>query len=48
MAPPTESFQSKHSQIHYVVLALALLACLLPFSGKAFNIDDTLFVYVAR
>jgi len=48
MAPPTESFQSKHSQIHYVLLAVALLACLLPFSGKAFNIDDTLFVYVAR
>src|ERR1700728_1456344 len=48
MAPPTESFQSKHSQIHYLVLALALLACLLPFSGKAFNVDDTLFIYVAR
>ncbi len=48
MAPPTESFQSKNSQIHYALLAAALLACLLPFSGKAFNIDDTLFVYVAR
>ncbi|MGB8732477.1 MAG: glycosyltransferase family 39 protein [Candidatus Sulfotelmatobacter sp.] len=45
---PTESFQNKHSQIHYILLTAALLACLLPFSGKAFNIDDTLFVYVAR
>jgi hypothetical protein len=25
-----------------------LLGCLLPVSGKAFNIDDTLFLYVAR
>jgi len=25
-----------------------VVACLLPFSGKAFNVDDTLFIYVAR
>ena len=25
-----------------------MLACLVPFSGKPFNIDDTLFVYEAR
>ena len=27
---------------------MAVLACLLPFSGKAFNVDDTLFIDVAR
>ena len=26
----------------------AVIACLVPFSGKAFNVDDTLFIYVAR
>jgi 4-amino-4-deoxy-L-arabinose transferase-like glycosyltransferase len=30
------------------ILALATLACLLPFSGKAFHIDDSLFVWVGR
>src|ERR1022692_2654567 len=48
MASPTESLTNKHSRVHYILLAAALLACLLPFSGKAFNIDDTLFIYVAR
>ncbi|MGA8439980.1 MAG: glycosyltransferase family 39 protein [Candidatus Sulfotelmatobacter sp.] len=48
MAPPTESCPNKHSPVHYILLTAALLACLLPFSGKAFNVDDTLFVYVAR
>jgi Dolichyl-phosphate-mannose-protein mannosyltransferase len=46
MAPPTNN--SPNQYVHYILLAIALLACLLPFSGKAFNIDDTLFVYVAR
>jgi 4-amino-4-deoxy-L-arabinose transferase-like glycosyltransferase len=32
----------------YVLLAVAVFACLAPFSGKAFNMDDTLFIYVAR
>ena len=48
MAPSTESFQNKSSHVHYIVLAVAALACLVPFSGKAFNIDDTLFIYEAR
>jgi Dolichyl-phosphate-mannose-protein mannosyltransferase len=48
MAPSTESFQNKSSRVHYIVLAVAVLACLVPFSGKAFNIDDTLFIYEAR
>jgi len=38
----------KNRRLHYLLLTLAVLACLLPFSGKAFNVDDTLFIYVAR
>jgi 4-amino-4-deoxy-L-arabinose transferase-like glycosyltransferase len=48
MAPPTDSVQPKRQHLHYILLAVAVLACLLPFSGKAFNVDDTLFIYVAR
>src|SRR5271168_53533 len=48
MAPPIDSVQNKHQHIHYILLAAAVLACLIPFSGKAFNVDDTLFIYVAR
>jgi len=32
----------------YLLLALATLGCLLPFSGKAFHIDDPLFVWTAQ
>ncbi len=32
----------------YLFLGLATIACLLPFSGKAFHIDDPLFVWTAR
>ena len=32
----------------YFFLTLATLACLLPFSGKAFHIDDPLFVWTAQ
>src|ERR1700690_856754 len=48
MALPTDSIQNKRQRLHYVLLAAAVLASLIPFSGKAFNIDDTLFIYVAR
>jgi hypothetical protein len=48
MAPPTESSPQQRPHVPYLLLAMATLACLLPFSGKAFNVDDTLFVYVAR
>jgi 4-amino-4-deoxy-L-arabinose transferase-like glycosyltransferase len=49
MAPAGEKIQPTRSQLPaYLLLAVALFACLLPFSGKAFNIDDTLFLYVAR
>jgi 4-amino-4-deoxy-L-arabinose transferase-like glycosyltransferase len=48
MASPTASVQPKHQYVHYTLLSVAVVACLLPFSGKAFNVDDTLFIYVAR
>jgi 4-amino-4-deoxy-L-arabinose transferase-like glycosyltransferase len=48
MASPTDSIQPHRQRVHYILLAFAVLACLLPFSGKAFNVDDTLFIYVAR
>ncbi|MGA7909204.1 MAG: glycosyltransferase family 39 protein [Candidatus Sulfotelmatobacter sp.] len=32
----------------YILVAIAALLCLLPFSGKAFHVDDTLFLYAAR
>jgi 4-amino-4-deoxy-L-arabinose transferase-like glycosyltransferase len=48
MAPSTDSVQNKRQHIHYILLTAAVLACLVPFSGKAFNVDDTLFIYVAR
>jgi Dolichyl-phosphate-mannose-protein mannosyltransferase len=47
MAPPTDSVHERQ-HIHYLILAGAVLVCLLPFSGKAFHVDDTLFIYVAR
>lgn len=40
-----EGWSSFHS---YVLLAALTLLCLLPFSGKAFNADDTLFVWAAQ
>src|SRR5580692_8404186 len=48
MASPTDSVQDKRQYVHYILLAVAVISCLAPFSGKAFNIDDTLFVYEAR
>lgn len=32
----------------YLMVAVVTILCLLPFSGKAFNIDDTLFLFAAR
>jgi hypothetical protein len=48
MAPPIDSLHTNHQYVHYIILAAAVLACLVPFSGKPFNIDDTLFIYEAR
>jgi 4-amino-4-deoxy-L-arabinose transferase-like glycosyltransferase len=48
MAPSIDSLRKNHHYVHYILLGVAVLACLIPFSGKPFNIDDTLFVYEAR
>lgn len=48
MASSADKTHKDRTFFHYLFLAVASLACLLPFSGKAFNIDDTLFIYVAR
>jgi hypothetical protein len=48
MASPTDSIFNRRQRVPYILLAAAVVACLVPFSGKAFNVDDTLFIYVAR
>jgi 4-amino-4-deoxy-L-arabinose transferase-like glycosyltransferase len=48
MASPADKVQKNRTSVQYLLLAAAVLACLLPFAGKAFNVDDTLFIYVAR
>src|SRR6266404_5213356 len=32
----------------YVLLSVGTIACLAPFSGKAFHVDDTLFIWAAK
>lgn len=32
----------------YILLAMGTMLCLLPFSGRAFQVDDTLFVWAAQ
>ncbi|MGB9236380.1 MAG: glycosyltransferase family 39 protein [Terriglobales bacterium] len=47
--PPGLTFFSNWSSVHsYAFLAAATILSLLPFSAKAFNVDDTLFVFAAR
>jgi len=55
IAPPAihppisaETPADRPSFCSYLFLAIATLACLLPFSGKAFHIDDPLFVWTAQ
>ena len=36
------------SSYSYALLAVLTIACLVPFSGRAFHVDDTLFVMSAR
>ena len=36
------------SSFSYAFLAVLTIACLIPFSGRAFHVDDTLFVLAAR
>ena len=43
--PPVERWSSLRS---YLLLTAATLLCLLPFSGRAFHVDDTLFVWAAQ
>src|SRR5271166_5867053 len=44
-APPVKAGSSTRSLI---LLTAATLLCLLPFSGKAFHIDDPLFLWSAQ
>lgn len=41
-------FETWPSFRSYLLLAALTLACLLPFLGKAFHVDDTLFVWAAQ
>lgn len=34
--------------VHIIILAVVTFLCLIPFSGKAFNMDDTLFLWTAK
>jgi len=51
-APPQVAFQRggfSWSSLHsYLLLATLTLACLLPFSGRAFAFDDPLFIWAAK
>lgn len=42
---PTPRWKNHYS---YLVLTVLTLVCLLPFSGKAVHVDDTLFVWAAQ
>jgi 4-amino-4-deoxy-L-arabinose transferase-like glycosyltransferase len=48
MPPGLNALSKWKRERPYILLASATLLCLLPFSGKAFNIDDTLFVWEAQ
>lgn len=37
-----------NTTLHIIVLVAVTAACLLPFAGKAFHIDDPLFIWAAR
>lgn len=47
--PPVVISPTHWSSLHsYFLIALATVVCLLPFSGKAFHVDDTLFLWAAQ
>jgi len=50
LAPSVEilPFRRWSTSCSYIFVAALTLACLLPFSGRAFHVDDTLFVLAAR
>ena len=43
--PVLPHWSTRHS---YLLLAAATVLCLIPFSGRAFHVDDTLFVWAAQ
>lgn len=44
-----DPFLKRWSTLHsYLLLSAAALLCLLPFSGRAFHVDDPLFVWTAQ
>src|SRR5271156_4447034 len=45
---PHNAVQTASPLRSYLLLGMATLGCLLPFSGKAFHIDDPLFVWTAQ
>src|ERR1700722_14005394 len=45
---PSQPAPRWESHYSYVVLSVLTLVCLLPFSGKAVHVDDTLFVWAAQ
>src|ERR1700730_11506065 len=46
---PEEALASRRRSLApALVLSLACVACLAPFAGKAFHIDDPLFVWTAQ
>src|SRR5271166_601968 len=50
LAPSVEilPFRRWSTSCSYIFVAALTLACLIPFSGRAFHVDDTLFVLAAR
>jgi 4-amino-4-deoxy-L-arabinose transferase-like glycosyltransferase len=47
--PATLPFPANWSSVHsYTLLAAATILCLVPFSRRAFHVDDTLFVWCAQ
>ena len=45
---PEKFLQSWSTAHSHIVLVLLTLACLLPFSERAFHVDDPLFVWAAQ
>src|SRR6516164_8039620 len=41
-------FRSSSAISSFVIVSFAVVACLLPFVGKAYHIDDPLFVWTAQ
>ncbi|HUJ94078.1 MAG TPA: glycosyltransferase family 39 protein [Terriglobales bacterium] len=47
-APQIPHHKPGSSLYSYLALTAATILCLLPFSGRAFHVDDTLFVWAAK